>query len=178
MVLCARHMTLFSSHAHLPSFVLPPFLYTHPSFLAHSLHIHHTPLSLPSDGSIHCAFSKKKHLQTDMLLIAHLLQQLLSAVNHLHQKKILHRDIKGTTHVYAHSHTQHTQHKSVCYSFPPSLSPFLPSLSAGQNLLLFHGCVCKLADFGMAVHLDDCQEVRDDGVKGTYPFLSPEVRAP
>ena len=30
----------------------------------------------------------------------------------------------------------------------------------------------------MAEHRNDCQEVRDDGVKGTYPFLSPEVRAP
>ena len=156
-------------------------LYTHPSFLTHSLITHsllthhHMPLSLPSGGSVHHVFSENTHLQTNTLLIAHLLQQLLSAVNHLHQNNILHRDIKGTTCVYAHTHTQH---KSICYSFSSSLSPSLPSLSAGKNLLLFDGCVCKLADFGMAVHLDDCRGVQDAGVKGTYPFLSPEVRAP
>ena len=76
--------------------------------------------------------------------------------------------------------TQRYQRYYTCVRTPirAYVTPPLPSLSSGKNLLLFDGCVCKLADFGMAERLDNHERLPDNTVKGTCPFLSPEVRAP
>jgi hypothetical protein len=87
-------------------------------------------------GTIQRVFWEQPLFQVDPILIVHLLQQVLQGVNYLHQKYILHKDIKG------------------------------------ENVLLFEDWICKLTDFGLAVHADNISI--DNCVKGTCPFVSPE----
>ena len=173
-MVCACHMTLAFSFPRSSTFLCAPSL-TPRSLSPHSPHAPFSPIRWQRSPRV-----LRQHTPSDQ----HAVNRTPPAAAALccqpppPEQYSTQRHQRYYTCVRTLTHTAHTQHKSICYSFPPSLSPPLPSLSAGQNLLLFDGCVCKLADFGMAEHRNDCQEVRDDGVKGTYPFLSPEVRAP